>query len=195
MYTLKKAVQTLTLVFLTLLTLSSCSSEEEPLKIAEERTDISITGDMDLDVFRQSIAGENSVDLIAYNFYGMNADRIDFIIDLDGDHALIIELVDAQHGHPWMQVDLPYHIYPGQDLEDKLYYTRIKFRDSEGQISYSTNGDANIPQSAILDAFRIIRYDGGQIHCRMRDMQLHKTSFPEKVIQVNGTFVGVIDFE
>jgi hypothetical protein len=181
-----------------LLLASSCSSISDPLPAATEgpaeRTDISIMGDMQLEDFRKSDEIPAGTDLVAYHYYGTDSRYFDFIIELGSGHTMTIEVYDAQRLNPWQQVNLPYNIYPGQALEDKLYYTNILFSDEYGQCTYSTNFDNNIPPGIFLDVFRIIRNDGEQIQCRVRDMILYKTNDPGRTITINGTFVGVIDF-
>jgi hypothetical protein len=198
METSRKTTTTLTLAIILLMILSSCKSEEDPLRLADkglERTDITITGDLNLDDFRQIEESDPTTDLISYNFYGMNSKKFDFVVNLADGHSLTIQVYDAQRLNPWQQVGLPYNIYPGQDLEDKLYYTNVKFGNLAGETLYSTNFDSSIPHGTFIDVFKIISRDGDQIQCRIRDMILYKSGNTNRTIEINGTFMGVINLD
>jgi hypothetical protein len=180
-----------------LLAMASCSTVEDANQLADrqERTDIIITGDLQMENFFQNAEGDASEDLVAFNYYGNPSPNFDYKIQLEQGNTLIIQVYDAQHLNPWEQVNLPYNIYPGQDLDDKLFYTNIVFSDATGTCTYSTNFNNNIPPGIFLDVFKVIQNDGQQIQCRIRDMILYKTNDPSRTITINGTFVGALTFE
>lgn len=158
-----------------------------------ERTDIAVTGDLEIESFVINDDRSGVTDLVDYTFYGFDAEQFDFIVQLNGNYQLTISMYDAQRLNPWLQVDLPYNIYPGQDLEDKLYYTNILLHDDQGNCLYSTNSDDNIPPGIFIDVFKIIQSQDGFAQCRIRDMVLYRTDNPDRTISINGTFIGKVD--
>ncbi|MCP4122701.1 MAG: hypothetical protein GY751_13185 [Bacteroidetes bacterium] len=192
----------ITFLLLTVLALSfaSCSTVEVPPSAAcpsckvMERTDLSFTGDMDLQNFDQSIESDKLHDLIKYNFYGSPSDHFDFVINLKNGYELTIKVYDANNNNPWEQVGQPYNIYPGQDLEDKLQYVNVELRMGDDHPAYATNLGNSVPQGIHLDVFKVIRNNGTEIQCRIRDMKLYKNIDPAQTVTINGTFIGAIPY-
>jgi len=176
--------------------ISSCSttSEDALVLIDTERTDLVISGDLELEDFNSASANSQN-DLVSFNYYGNPSANFDFVVHLENGYTLTIMMHDASRMNPWQQVGQPYNIYPGQDLDDKLYYTNITLKNGDGITKYSTNEDDNIPSGYLLDVFKVIKNDGNQIQCRVRDMILYCQNNPQKTIHINGTFVGVNTFE
>ncbi len=198
MGTSRKTPPTLTsLIFLCLIfAFCSCSttSEDALTLVDTERIDMIISGDIELEDFNAASANSQN-DLVSFNYYGNPSENFDFVVHLDNGYTLTIMMHDASRMNPWQQVGQPYNIYPGQDLDDKLYYTNITLKNGEGITKYSTNECDDIPPGYLLDVFKVIKNDGNQIQCRVRDMTLYCQNDPHKPIHINGTFVGVNTFE
>lgn len=175
---------------------ASCNTDGpvDPMKQIEERTDIVITGDLSLSEFNISHGNDKDNDLVRFNYYGETAPQIDFVIQLPSGYTLALQVIDAENGHPWMQVDHPYTVYPQEVLEDKLRYVIAEVRTGDDQPAYATNLDENIPSGISIDAFRITDNDGIRIQARIRDLKLFKNVDPDKTIVINGTFIGALDF-
>jgi hypothetical protein len=150
---------------------------------------------MEISNFNQSIEADNSTDLVTYNYYGSPSENFDFVINLENGYELTIKIFDAANRNPWLQVGQPYNIYPGEDLEDKLQYANVELRMGDDQPAYATNLGNSIPRGIHLDVFKVIKNNGTEIQCRIRDMKLYKNIDPTQSITVNGTFVGAITFE
>ena len=186
----------LTALIILLVAFSSCISDPFPEEAQSimERTDIVVSGDIQQENFAIANQGDGANDLVSFNYYGNPSEKIDFIVNLDNGNSLFIEVYDAQNLNPWEQIDLAYNIYPGQDLDDKLYYTNIIYANADGSCAYSTNFNDNIPPGIFIDVFKVIKNDGNQIQCRIRDMILYKTEDVGKTIHLNGTFIGAMNF-
>ena len=160
----------------------------------EERIDIAVTGNVEEYYFESSLESDNSVDLVSYNYYGEQANKIDFKVNIGSGNVLIISIYDEENTRPWEQVGKPWNMYPSQDLDDRLSYVTIEFLNTEGGVAYSSNGENIDLPGIILGVFFITAYDGVEIQCRIRDMNLLNTSYPDQNIVVNGTFVGAVTF-
>jgi len=197
-----KSNTNITFLLLTVLALSfaSCSTVEVPESAAcpscnvMERTDLAITGEMEIQNFDQSVESDPTLDLIRYNYYGSPSESFDFVINLDNGYELTIKVYDATNHNPWEQVGQPYNIYPGEDLEDKLQYVNVELRMGDDLPAYATNLGSSVPQGIHLDVFKVIRNSGTEIQCRIRDMKLYKNIDPAQTITINGTFIGAVTF-
>lgn len=181
-------------VLVLILALVSCQQAEEILPGEFlERTDISLSGDLAMESFQQQ-GNETTGDLIRLGYYGEPSEQFDFHIALSDGYSLTIVLYDAQRLNPWQQVGIPYNIYPGEDLEDKLAYADIMLYNKEGICTHSTNKDPISPPGALLDVFRITANTGESIQARIRDMVLYRHGDPGRTVRINGTFAGSVDF-
>jgi hypothetical protein len=175
-----------------------CNTDGGPADCLEcgvlERTDITISGNFEQHFFETSLESDASNDLITYNYYGDAAHKIDFKIKLGDQNDLIVSIYDEESPRPWEQVNKPFHMYPTQVLDDKLSYVTFEFLNPEGGVAYASNDDnINLP-GITLGVFFVTQFDGVEIQCRIRDLNLLNTSNPDESILVNGTFVGAVTF-
>ena len=185
-------------IFFIAASVASCNTVDDGLDCPScktlERTDIAISGDMNMSNFTQSMESDDTRDLITYKYYGNPSQHIEFVIELNDGYELRLKVYDAINNNPWEQVGQPYNIYPGEDLEDKLQYVNAELRYLDDTPGFATNMGNSIPPGIFLNKFKIIENDGVQIKCKINDMILYKNVDPSKTIHVNGTFVGAITF-
>ena len=198
-----KNLKNLTLALITGLTLlaTSCSTDEiipttDASKVME-RIDIKIVGN-DIEYFyNESIQAETSNDLVAFNFYGEQSEKIDFIIKI-GDHkTLTVKLSNKLNPKPWEIVDT-YGTFAPQDQDDKFKYVVIELMDNENSENskYVSNVGENLPQGGFLDVFRIEKYsiDNMETLCRLKNIVLYNIDNPSNKITIDGTFRGALSF-
>ena len=159
-----------------------------------ERTDIQITGDLEIWDNQIIEDGQSVPGPVNFNFYGDPSDKFDFQIDLEQGYSLIIRMVNKIIPNPWEQVDVSYTAYPGQDLSLNLRYVTAELRFGNDAPAYSTNLSGNINPGVSQNAFWITSYDGNQIRARIKELTLIHNIQNSREIEINGTFVAVADF-
>lgn len=199
METSLKKLSTALLLPLFILCFASCSEEDPVLSCMTcdilERTDIEFTGDMELQEFQISEAGDQAIDLIRFGYYGNPSDRIDYIIELSNGYDLVVRITDKSNLNPWEQVGQSYNIYPLSNHEDKLMYAEVELRTTANEPLYASNTSDTDPQGIFMDVFRVVKNDGNSIQCRIRDLTLYKFNNSERRVTINGTFVGALDLQ
>jgi hypothetical protein len=70
----------------------------------------------------------------------------------------------------------------------------VELRTATNEPLYGTNMESISVAGILLDAFQLTQYNGRTIQCSMRDMQLFNENYPERLISINGTFVGAVTF-
>jgi hypothetical protein len=160
----------------------------------EERTDILVSGT--LDIWDNQVVDNGVIDEgpISFNYYGMSSDRFDFVIDLASGYTLVIGLVSTTTPDPQTQAGLPFNAYPGHDLSERGRFVKAELRRGNDAPVYSTNASGNIMPEVILSAFEIIYNDGDQIRARIREMKMYHNIENSKEIKINGTFVAVANY-
>ena len=183
-----------------ILIISSCNTNEGcddlgtcPQTDLTERTDIIIRGDLSIsdNQIYQVVEGEEGP--VGYNFYGNPSSDFDFIIDLSDGYKLIIRMYDAESLSPWDDVDIPYNIYPHQELSDRLKYVTADLQLGNDAFAYSSSFGEAYPRNITLDVFKITSYDGQSIKSRIRDLVLYKNTDGSQLITINGTFTLVME--
>lgn len=185
-------------LFWVIIIFTSCNTLEEKINDAipniVERTDITISGNLNYEDFNQSVESDLTSDLVTYNYYGDSSENFDFIIHLANGYQLLIEMVDGERMNPWEQVGQPYNIYPPTVLEDKLTFVHAYLFSSIGELLYSDSPDSFTPKGTTLDVFKITSSNHNSIRCRMRNMTMYYGAGSKNSITINGTFVGALIF-
>ncbi|MEZ5023832.1 MAG: hypothetical protein R2728_11340 [Chitinophagales bacterium] len=155
-----KNLTNLTLTLITGLTLlaTSCSTDEiTPISDASkvmERIDIKIVGDDTKYFYNESIQAETSNDLVAFNFYGEQSEKIDFIVKIGDYKTLTVKLSNKLNPKPWEIADT-YGTFAPQDQDDKFKYVVIELMDNENSENskYVSNVGENLPLRWIFRCF------------------------------------------
>lgn len=185
---------------LALISITSCKEEDCtdngtcPQQSVTEKVDYNISGEFNYSDDLESLESDKSLDLVTYKTYDEEVGIITFNLNLANGHMLKLHIFSATSLTPWEQVDVPYNIYPTQDLEDKTEFLIAEYYVGTEIPAYVSNLGVNYPPGAILEAFKITYFDGLEIHCRMQELQLFKILDLTKTIEINGTFVGAVTF-
>jgi hypothetical protein len=179
--------------------MASCSTNETCADLGtcpnfnSERTDIQITGQLDIwdnQIIENGLIEPGPIELI---YHGDPSDRFDFTIALESGYSLDIHMVNKSTPNPWEQVDVSYTAYPGHDLSTKLRYVSAELRYGNDAPIYSTNLSGTTNPEVIRGAFYITSNAGGQIRARIRELKLYHNIDSQKKIEINGTFAAVDD--
>lgn len=183
-----------------ILALASCSTSESPEAVAcpacqvTERIDLHLEGDLNQAINLELPEDAPDKDLVRLYAQGNPATGFDMVLDLGDDWKMTIRVQDSENLNPWLQVNMPYHIYPTADLEDKRRYVSAEIRRGDDNAAYSTHLGHTLPQGFSLDAFRITDNDGLAIRARIRDLVLYKNTDAQSTVTVNGTLTGAVIF-
>ncbi|MEZ5008532.1 MAG: hypothetical protein R2753_10335 [Chitinophagales bacterium] len=198
-----KNLKNLALALITGLTLlaTSCSTDEiAPTTDASkvmERIDIKIVGEDTEYFYNESLQAEASNDLVAYNFYGNQSEKIDFIVKIDEFRTLVVKVSNKLNPNPWEVIDT-YGTFTPQDQDDKYKHATIELIDNQNSENskYVSNVGENIPQGGFLDVFRIEKYSvaNKETLCRLKNIVLYQLEDPNNTIIIDGTFRGALTF-
>lgn len=198
-----KNLKNLTLTIITGLTLlaSSCSTDQiiptTDVSKVMERIDIKIVGNVKEYFYTESMEGEISNDLVAFNFYAQQSDKIDFIIKIDEHKTLTVKVNNKLNPNPWEVIDT-YGTFAPQDQDDKYKYVTIELKEQKSSETktYVSNIGENIPQGGFLDVFRIEKYSVANMEtlCRLKNIVLYQIENPNNHITIDGTFRGALTF-
>lgn len=157
-----------------------------------ERTDIQVSGSLDLQAFAQS-PPDAAAELVRLVSFGDPANRLDVEIRLSDIHVLILHVFDA--GSPGTEVlaNRAYNVYPPEEMEDKTFYVTAEIRQKGGETStYLTQMGSNLPPGAVLNAVEF-SLSGSTLQGRIRDLPLYLNTNTSNTVTVNGTFTAAWD--
>lgn len=157
-----------------------------------ERTDIQVSGGLELQAFNQSPPDAVN-ELIRLAPFGDPANRLDVEIRLSDTYVLILHAFDANSPGTDVLANRAYNLYPPEEMEDKTFYVTAEIRQKGGETSaYLAPLGSNLPAGAMLNALELT-LAGDVLQGRIRDLPLYLNTNASNAVTVNGTFTAAWD--